>query len=117
MKDVLARLYAAMLAHDIPALDALLTDDCVYVHSTGLAETKAAFLDGVRTGLYEYERVRPVSEMIQESGDLAVVYTTLDFVGGPRGQPNAPTTLITTLVWRREAGGWRLTIRQATRVP
>ena len=110
-------LYSAMLAHDLPALDGLLADDLVYVHSTGLAETKREFLDGVRDGLYEYERVRPVSESIHVSGDMASVYTTLDFMGGERGRPHPPVTLITTLVWVRQAGIWRMLLRQATRVP
>lgn len=116
--DSLRELYRAMLAHDIPGLDALLAEDCTYVHSTGLAETKAELLEGVRTGLYEYERVRPTSETIKQSDDIAVVYSLLDFVGGPKGQPHAPTTLITTLVWVRHGGDtWRLMLRQATRVP
>jgi len=117
LENTVRYLYRAMLAHDIPALDALLTEDTVYVHSTGLAETKAQFLDGVRDGLYEYERVRPVSERIEKSGDLAFVYTVLDFIGGPRGQAHAPVTLITTLVWRRHGGVWKMAVRQATRVP
>ncbi len=110
-------LYRAMLAHDLAALDDLLADDVVYVHSTGLAETKRQFLDGVRDGLYEYERVRPVSETIHASGDMASVYTTLDFMGGERGRPHPPVTLITTLVWVCQAGTWRMLLRQATRVP
>lgn len=108
-------LYRAMLAHDLVALDALLHDDCLYIHSPGFGETKAAFLDGVRDGTYVYERVRPMEERIAEDGDLAVVYTTLDFMGGARGVPHPPVTLLTTLVWRRSAGAWRLWLRQATR--
>ncbi|MGE0223853.1 MAG: alpha/beta fold hydrolase [Acetobacteraceae bacterium] len=110
-------LYRAMLAHDVPALDAMLTEDLVYVHSPGFAETKRQFLDGVRDGLYEYERVRPVDERIRVSGDMASVYTTLDFMGGARGKPHPPVTLITTLVWVRQDGSWRMMLRQATRVP
>jgi ketosteroid isomerase-like protein len=117
IESALQDLYRAMLAHDIAALDALLTDDTVYVHSTGLAETKTAFLQGVRDGLYEYQVVRPISERIQQSGDIAVVYTVLDFQGGPRGQTHPPVTLITTLVWALRDNAWRMTVRQATRLP
>lgn len=111
-----AALYRAMLAHDIAALDALLAEDVVYVHSPGFAETKRAFLDGVRDGLYEYERVRPTAPQIRISGDLATVHDVLDFQGGPRGVAHAPVRLITTLVWAREAAGWRLCLRHATRM-
>lgn len=113
--EATAGLYRAMLAHDLDALRDLLHDDCVYIHSPGFAETRSAFLDGVRDGAYVYERVLPVDERIVEDGDLAVVHTTLDFMGGPSGQAHPPITLMTTLVWRRVRGAWRLWLRQATR--
>ncbi len=117
IEDAVRDLYRAMLAHDLGALDALLADDVVYVHSTGLAETKAEFLDGVRAGLYEYERIQPVSERIMHADDLAVAYTVIDFQGGRRGQVHPPVKLITTLVWVRRDNAWRMTVRQATRIP
>ena len=113
----LQALYRAMLAHDIAALDGLLAAECVYVHSTGLAESKIEFLNGVRDGLYEYERVHPIAERIMRGETMAVVYTQLDFQGGPRGQAHVPVHLITTLVWVRQENGWRLSVRQATRIP
>jgi ketosteroid isomerase-like protein len=117
IEGAVAELYRAMLAHDLPALEALLAGDAVYVHSTGLAETKDEFLAGVRDGLYEYERVAPESQRIVASGDMAMVYSVLDFVGGARARPHPPTRLITTLVWTRQAGGWQMVVRQATRIP
>ena len=98
-------LYRAMLAHDIPALDRLLDPDVVYVHSPGFAETKQQFLDGVRDGLYVYERVRPVDERITETAEMAMVHATLDFMGGPNGQDHPPVMLLTSLVWRRSGQG------------
>lgn len=117
MEQAVAALYRAMLGHDIPALSALLSDDCVYVHSTGLTESKAQFLDGVRDGLYVYDRVAPESQRIVVNGDMAMVYAILDFLGGPRGAGYAPTRLVTTLVWTWQDGRWRLILRQATRIP
>src|ERR1700742_3048049 len=99
MEEAVAALYRAMLAHDIAALDALLSDDMVYIHSTGLSETKQQFLDGVRDGLYEYERVVPETQRKVVDGDMAMVYAILDFIGGPRGVPHPPVRLVTTLVW------------------
>jgi ketosteroid isomerase-like protein len=117
IEQAVASLYQAMLAHDLAALGGLLAEDAAYVHSTGLAETRQQFLDGVRDGLYVYERVRPETERIVASGDMAMVYTILDFVGGARGRPHPPTRLITTLVWVRKPEGWRMILRQATRIP
>jgi hypothetical protein len=47
-------LYAAMIALDYAALDDLLSDDLSYVHSTGVVESKPAYLAALRRGLYEY---------------------------------------------------------------
>ncbi len=113
----LAALYRAMLAHDIAALDGLCAGHCTYVHSNGVVENKAAFLEGVRNGTYEYEIVRPTEQRIDIVGDTAVVFDILDFQGGPRGQPHPRVRLITTLVWRRLDGAWRMTHRHATRIP
>lgn len=115
LAEATVSLYRAMLAHDLVALAGLLHDECSYIHSPGWAETKAAFLAGVRDGAYEYERVTPTEQRFAEEGGLGVVQATLDFVGGPKGEPHAPVTLLTTLVWRRVDGAWRLWLRHATR--
>ena len=43
-------LYRAMIARDLAALDAMLADDAVYIHSTAVGESKQGYLDGVRGG-------------------------------------------------------------------
>lgn len=48
--------YKAMLQADLPALEKLLADDLVYVHSSGSVETKAQFLDTVKPGHLEIIR-------------------------------------------------------------
>jgi len=46
-------LYRAMIAQDIGALDTMLADDVVYIHSTAVAETKDGYFAGIRAGVYE----------------------------------------------------------------
>ncbi len=116
LRAALRALYGAMLAQDLQTMGDLLADDLVYVHSPGFAETRQEFLDGMRNGRYVYERVQPTAERIELSGDLAIVYTTLDFMGGAAGQDHPAVTLLTTLGWRRQGGTWRMFLRQATRV-
>jgi hypothetical protein len=50
-------LYRAMIDRDFETLRDLLSDDLSYMHSTGVAESKAQYLAGVADGLYEYERI------------------------------------------------------------
>ena len=39
-------LYRAMIAQDFAALDAIIADDAVYIHSTAVGESKQGYLDG-----------------------------------------------------------------------
>jgi ketosteroid isomerase-like protein len=110
-------LYRAMIAQDFAALRGLLADDLVYVHSTAVAETKDGYLAGVANGLYDYATIASREVTTRVDGNTAVQTGTVAMLVGARGQPKELTQLLFTLVWRREAEGWRLTVRQATRIP
>ena len=53
---------AATIKGDVAALGALMTDDLTYTHSSGVTETKAEFLDGLKSGKYLYREIKPGSE-------------------------------------------------------
>ncbi len=110
-------LYRAMMAQDFAALDAILADDAVYIHSTAVAESKQGYLDGVRDGLYEYGSIDSDDVSVRYCGDAAIQTGTVRMTVSARGQPMTPITLLFTLVWKREQQRWRLWQRQATRVP
>jgi len=116
IEDAMADLHRATLTDDLEALDALLADEVVYVHSGGAAEDKQAYLDAVRGKFWEYKRVTPESQRIVTSGDLAMVHAVLDFEGGKRGEIHRSIRLFTTLVWMRHQGTWKLISRQATKL-
>jgi ketosteroid isomerase-like protein len=109
-------LYDAMTARDFAALDAILADDVVYVHSTAVAETKTGYLAAVRDGLYEYGSIDSIEAAAAFIGDVAVQTGASRMLVGARGQPKAPINLLVTLVWKREPQGWRLWRRHATRI-
>lgn len=110
-------LYRAMIAQNFAALDALLADDVVYIHSTAVAESKEGYLAGVRDGLYDYSAIDSSNVTVRYCGDVAIQTGTVVMSVAAQGEPKAPITLLFTLVWKREQQGWRLWQRQATRVP
>jgi len=112
-----AALYRAMIAKDYEALDRILAPDLVYVHSTAVAESKRAYLDGVRKGLYEYAAIDSRDVRIRIGGDLAVMSGIVDMCVGEAGRDKSMTQLLFALVWVRQDGAWRLEYRQATRMP
>jgi hypothetical protein len=111
------RLYDAMVALDYDRLDALLADDVVYIHSTGVAESKAEYFAGLRTGLYDYEAVETRSARTYADGNYVVRNGTVEMTVGERGKPRNRLRLLHTFMWRVEGQTWRLVIRQATRIP
>ena len=52
--DVLNHRISALLKNDFAALDALLDDSLLYAHSSGRVDTKASFLDSLRSGQLKY---------------------------------------------------------------
>jgi len=117
IRDAESRLYRAMIANDGAALDALTSSELAYVHSTAVVESKTEWLAGVKRGLYDYREIKSHGVTIKVSGDLAVMYGVADFFMSTDQRPLETLHLQFTLVWVREAGQWRLLLRQTTRIP
>ena len=57
-KEILAledKRYAAMCGGDFAALEAMLHDELLYTHSSGLTDTKATWLAALRSGKTKYK--------------------------------------------------------------
>lgn len=112
-----AELYRAMLAFDYNALDAILSDEVSYIHSTAVVETKSEYFAGMRRGLYEYGAIDIRSANTRMFGGIAMTTGVMDMLVGANGSAKGTIHLQHVLVWRLEAGTWRLLLRQATRIP
>src|SRR5579871_6160817 len=112
-----AELYQAMLAFDYTALDDILSDDVSYIHSTGVVETKVAYFAGLRQRLYEYGDIRIESAETRVFGSVAMTTGVMKMLVGATGSVKSTIRLQHVLIWRQEAGSWRLLLRQATRIP
>jgi len=106
--------YEAMIARDREALSRLLADDLIYVHSNGLRESKAAFIDAVENGDICYLGVETVETNIRDHGNWAllngIVRMTVE-IGGNRQSKS----LHFTAVYRRIDRSWQLASWQTTR--
>jgi ketosteroid isomerase-like protein len=114
--DMEEALYAGLTSSDAAALADVMSDELVYVHSSGIAETKAENLAGQRSGLYVRGPIARRGTRIRIFGDVAVTSAVIDMVDLAHG-PRNTLHLQETLVWRKETSGWRLLLRQATRLP
>ena len=111
-----ARRYRAMCEADAKTLEELLADSLVYTHSYGGADTKASYLDGIRSKKWVYQEVDRPIEDIQVHGDCAVVtgQVRIQLLSG--GQPKKLNSRFTN-VWVKGRQGWQMVAWQSTPLP
>lgn len=107
----------ALVERDHATLAALLADDLVYTHSSGLVQDKQGFLEHAAGSLRWLA--------IEWRGQYVQCYDTLAVLSGymlTTMQPAAPVAPVSVdahvlQVWRRERASWTMLAFQATRLP
>jgi ketosteroid isomerase-like protein len=108
--------YAAMLGKDVAALERLLHPDLVYMHSSGVADSKASYIAGVRDRVWDYHRIGRSDQTVRVSGSLALVFNRLKIELSVRGVEKALDNRALA-VWVADGGAWRLIALQSGMVP
>ena len=108
--------YAAMLAKDIAALERVLHPDLVYMHSSGVADSKASYIAGVGDRVWDYSRIERSEQTVRVSGALALVFNRLKIDLTVRGVAKSLDNRALA-VWVAERGVWRLIALQSGMVP
>jgi hypothetical protein len=114
VRQVEDRRIKAMIDDDFATLDAILADDLTYGHSSGLADTKAAYLEALRSGKTKYLTFDRAPSVVRIYGNTAIITGTATL--SLRGQA-APFTLRYTLAYVMREGQWRMVAWQSTRLP
>ena len=111
-----SRRYSAMCEADAGTRDELLADSLVYTHYYGGADSKASYLDGIRSKKWIYQAVERPIEDIQVHGDCAVVtgQVRIQLLSG--GQPKKLNSRFTN-VWVKGRQGWQMVAWQSTPLP
>ncbi len=106
----------AMLAGDTQALGDLLSDALLYVHSTGLKDSKQSYLEKLESGALRYESLAfagPVATVLDGTGLVRAVMRATVL------RSTVPCEVASSYlaVWRHTPAGWRLEAVQATPLP
>jgi len=75
-KEILAledKRYAAKCNGDFTALEAMLHDELLYTHSSGLTDTKATLLASLRSGKTKYKSAICSDRKVRLAGNTALV--------------------------------------------
>jgi ketosteroid isomerase-like protein len=117
--DVLAaqdRRFALTIEADVAGLDAMMTDDLTYTHSSAVTETKAALLEALRSGKHVYREIQPRDRQVRVWGDAAAVTGWAHIVIEPGGK-RSEVDLYFTELYVRQGGRWKMALWQSTRPP
>jgi ketosteroid isomerase-like protein len=107
------QLFDAMKAHDVAAIDQLMTRNFVFTTFAGTTGTRAQYLEVVEKKIMQIEayELRPIC--VEEHGDAAVALYVLGIRAHANGQP-WPSPLVSSDFWVKQGGEWKLASRHSS---
>jgi len=108
---------AALVHSDVAALERLMADDVTYVHASGKVDTKASYLDAIRSGKLVYLSWNPMKLNARVTGDMAVIdgeYAVKAIDHRVQEAPFVIDIFILTVYAKRD-GRWQQIAWQSTR--
>jgi hypothetical protein len=119
-EDVLAaqdRRWALTCGGDLDGLEAMLTDDMNYTHSSAQLDTKAQFLESLRSGRVRYISMEPEGERaVRVYGDTAVVQGVAHVLVKVPDRDIDVRLRFTELLVKQD-GVWKMALWHSTTVP
>ncbi|MGQ0738056.1 MAG: nuclear transport factor 2 family protein [Bacteroidota bacterium] len=109
------KLRAAMINANKPELENLVTEKLSYGHSGGAVDDKKTFVEKIVSGQSDFVSIDLTEQTISISGKAAIVRHILKAKTNDGGKPG-DVYLRILLVWQKQAGKWKLLVRQAVRV-
>ena len=107
---------AAMTANDIAALEKLFHDELIYTHSSAVVDTRASYLDVLKSGHTRYHSVQRSDEKVRVYGDSALVTGRAIIDVTVRGEKKHLDTRFLD-VWTKTPQGWKFIGWQSTKLP
>ncbi len=108
--------YEAQIANDFDALDALLGKDLVYFHSSTVQDTKASFIQSLRSGKVAYRSMERSGTKVRVFGNVGIITGKAVFEVTARGKDRTLDLLFHS-VWVRRDNGLQFVSWQATLLP
>ncbi|MEE8056204.1 MAG: nuclear transport factor 2 family protein [Gammaproteobacteria bacterium] len=115
MDEIIAledRRIEAMTKGDVQALEEILADDLIYIHTTARIDTKSSFIEAISSGRSNYRSVEREDVKVRQFGDSAVVTGHAKFhVGDNKFEARFID------VYAKRNGAWQMVAWQSTRLP
>jgi hypothetical protein len=108
---------AALIAADRAGLDASLAKELRYVHSNGLVQDRATYLDAAVGGAMTYTAITPVQRQVRELAPQVALLTGSNHVAVVLNGKPLQADVLYTAVYVQEAARWKLAAWQSTPAP
>ena len=95
---------------------AMLHDELLYTHSSGLTDTKATWLASLRSGKTKYKSAACSDRKVRLVGDTALVTGRAAIEAEINGQPRS-LRLVFLNAWTKTPKGWKFIAWQSTPQP
>ena len=106
----------AQTRNDFSAMQRLFGDDLVYIHSTAAMDTKASYIESMRSGTVKYRRMKRGDATVRTYGCMAIISGHASFEVTVKGEDSAVELLFHS-VWAKRAAGVQFVSWQATMLP
>jgi len=94
----------------------MLHDELLYIHSSGLTDTKATWLASLRSGKTKYKSATCSDRKVRLAGDTALVTGRAAIEAEINGQPRS-LRLVFLNAWTKTHEGWKFIAWQSTPQP
>src|SRR5512147_1652840 len=108
--------YAAQMSDDFGALQKLLGDDLVYIHSSAVVDSKASYLESMKSGAVKYRIMRRSDVTVRTYGCVAIISGLGNFDVTVKGQDIAVEIRFHS-IWAKRDHGLQFISWEATRTP
>lgn len=108
--------YAAQTSLDFAALETLLGDDLVYIHSTAAKDSKAAYINSMRSGRTRYRVMRRSDTQLRLFGCTGVLTGVGNFAVTVEGR-DIDVALRFTSIWVKRGDHLEFVSWNSTRIP
>ncbi|HEX2198961.1 MAG TPA: nuclear transport factor 2 family protein [Burkholderiales bacterium] len=108
--------FAAMTAKDFSALEQMVHEQLLYTHSSGVTDTKASWLDSMRSGNVKYKSARCDERKVRIVNDVALVNGKAHIEADIGGQPRTLKLLFLN-AWAKTPQGWKFVAWQSCPQP
>ncbi len=102
------QLMAAEVQPDVAFVESILTDDYSHTHASGVVQSKAEFLKGLKSGSHGYGLLDLSDVHARAYGATVIVEGHVHIKGTSMGKQTAEGRNLFSEVWVRQGGKWRL---------